>query len=313
MKTDTVHVVTGAYGFSGKYIAKRLLEAGQKVLSITNSVNRTNPFNGTLRAFPFNFDNPEKLVESLRGATVLYNNYWVRFNHSDFTYAKAVDNSRLLFAAAKEAGIKRIVHISITNPSEDSRFEYFSGKAIIERILMESGMSYAILRPAVIFGPEDILINNIAWFLRRFPVFGVFGDGNYRLQPIHVDDLALLAVEQGGKTENVIIDAIGPETFTYRGLVEEMGKAMGKQRPIISIPPLIGYYIGSLVGIMAGDVAITQDEIDGLMADLLYTESAPRGERKLSDWIREHASTVGRRYSSELARRNNRSLPYDSL
>jgi NADH dehydrogenase len=178
MQSANVHVVTGAYGFSGKYIARRLLEDGQQVRTLTDSIHRSNPFHGTLRAFPFNFNEPEKLVESLRGASVLYNNYWVRFNHADFTYSKAVDNSRILFEAAKEAGIRRIVQISITNPSEDSRFEYFSGKAKIERMLIESGMSYAILRPAVIFGPEDILINNIAWFLRRFPVFGVFGDGN---------------------------------------------------------------------------------------------------------------------------------------
>ncbi len=313
MHSDSAHIVTGAYGFSGKYIARRLLEAGQQVRTITNSQNRSNPFNGTLRAYPFNFDDPKKLVESLRGATVLYNNYWVRFNHTDFTYSKAVDNSRIFFNAAKAAGIKRIVHISITNPSEDSRFEYFSGKAKIERMLIESGMSYAILRPAVIFGPEDILINNIVWFLRKFPVFGVFGNGEYRLQPIHVDDLAKLAVEQGQKRENCIIDAIGPETFTYRGLVEELGKAIGRQRPIISLPPAVGYSIGSIIGKLVGDVAITYDEIEGLMADLLYTESPPAGECKLSDWVREHSATIGRRYSNELARRNNRLKSYEHL
>ncbi|MBI5633685.1 MAG: NAD(P)H-binding protein [Nitrospirae bacterium] len=313
MQSDTIHVVTGAYGFSGKYIASRLLEAGQQVRTLTNSLNRSNPFNGTLKAFPFNFNKPEKLVDSLRGATVLYNNYWVRFNHAGFTYSEAVDNSRILFNAAKEAGIQRIVHVSITNPSEDSRFEYFSGKAKIERMLIESGMSYTILRPAVIFGPEDILINNIVWFLRKFPFFGVFGNGEYRLQPIHVDDLATLAVEQGQKRENCIIDAIGPETFTYRGLIEELGKAIGKLRPIISMSPVVGYSIGSIIGKLLGDVAITYDEIEGLMADLLYTESAPVGECKLSDWAKEHSATIGLRYSNELARRNNRLKSYEHL
>lgn len=313
MESDNLHVITGAYGFSGKYIANRLLEAGRQVRTITDSLHRSNPFNGALRAFPYNFANPEKLVESLSGATVLYNNYWVRFNHGDFTYSKAVDNSKILFDAAKEAGIQRIVHISITNPSEDSGFEYFSGKAKIERMLIESGMSYAILRPAVIFGPEDILINNIVWFLRKFPVFGVFGDGKYRLQPIHVEDLAKLAVEQGQKRENCIIDAIGPETFTYRNLVEEIGKAIGRPRPIISIPPVVGYSIGSIIGKLVGDVAITYDEIGGLMADLLYTESDPVGERKLTHWLREHSVTVGMRYSNELARRNNRLQSYEHL
>lgn len=233
MASNEISVVTGAFGFSGQYIAKRLLEAGYEVRTLTNSFNRENPFEGKVKAYPFNFDNTEKLVESLKGASVLYNNYWVRFNYTNnttFTYASAVENSTKLFKAAKKAGIKRIVHISITNPSGDSPFEYFSGKARLEKALIESGISYAILRPAVLFGKEDILINNIAWFLRKFPVFGVFGDGNYRLQPIYVDDLAKLAVEQGEKTANVIIDAIGPETFTYRELVSEIGMAIGKKK-----------------------------------------------------------------------------------
>ncbi len=316
MTSNEIHVVTGAFGFSGQYIAKRLLEAGYEVRTLTNSFNRENPFEGKVKAYPFNFDNPEKLVESLKGASVLYNNYWVRFNYTNnttFTYASAVENSIKLFKAAKKTGIKRIVHISITNPSGDSPFEYFSGKARLEKALIESGLSYAILRPAVLFGKEDILINNIAWFLRKFPAFGVFGDGNYRLQPIYVDDLAKLAVEQGAKTENVIIDAIGPETFTYRELVREIGKAIGKKRPIVSIPPSIGYLMGLLVGKILKDVTITHDEIEGLMADLLYTSSPPAGQTRLTDWIKKHSSTVGMHYSSELARRKNRIEAYEKL
>src|SRR3990172_6721600 len=257
MKSKEVHIVTGAFGFSGKYIARRLLEAGHEVRTLTNSPDRENPFEGQVKAYPYNFDDPEKLVQSLKGASVLYNNYWVRFNYRDFSYGHAIENSLKLFDAAKKAGIKRIVHISITNPSEDSPFEYFSGKAKLERALIGSGLSYAILRPAVLFGNEDMLINNIAWFLRRFPVFGLFGDGKYRLQPIHVDDLAELAVEQGRTTENVIIDAIGPETFTYRELAQEIGKAMGKRRPIISVSPYNGYFLGKLVSFLYHDVTIT--------------------------------------------------------
>ena len=313
MNSGEIHVVTGAFGFSGKYIARRLLDAGCQVRTITNSPDRANPFEGKVKAYPFNFDNPEKLLESLSGASVLYNNYWVRFNHPDFTYAKAVDNSLKLFDAAKKAGIKRIVQVSITNPSENSRLEYFSGKAKIERALIESGLSYAILRPAVLFGKEDVLINNIAWFLRRFPVFGVFGDGNYRLQPIYVDDMAKLAVEQGQKTENCIIDAIGPETFKYRQLVEEIANAIGVPRPVILIPRAMGYLIGSFIGKIFGDVTITYDEIEGLMDDLLYTNSPPTGETRLTDWIKGNASTLGIHYANELARRKNRTESYEKL
>jgi NADH dehydrogenase len=204
------------------------------------------------------------------------------------------------------------VHISITNPSEDSPLEYFRGKAILERDLIEGGLSHAILRPTVLFGKEDILVNNIAWGLRRLPVFGVFGDGQYKLQPIYVDDLAKLAVEQGRRTEDAVINAIGPETFTYRGLVEAVGKIIGKRRLIVSVPPSLGYLIGLVIGKLVGDVMITRDEIGGLMSNLLYIDSPPTGHTKLTDWARERSSTLGLRYTSELARRTDRRSRYQS-
>ncbi len=313
MASPELHVVTGAFGYSGKYIAARLLAAGHRVRTLTHSLTRVNPFGGRVEPHPYHFQEPEKLAESLRGATVLYNTYWVRFNHADFKHAQAVENTLRLFAAAKQAGVARVVHVSITNASEDSPLEYFRGKARLERALRESGLSYAILRPAVLFGGEDVLINNIAWTLRRFPVFGVFGDGEYRLQPIHVEDFANLAVGQGGARENKIIDAIGPETFTYRGLVETVGAIIGKRRPILSLSPSLGYAAGWLIGRLVGDVMITRDEIAGLMQDLLCTNSPPVGGATLTDWAKAHASELGRRYASELARRRNRQAAYDRL
>lgn len=302
-----IHAVTGAFGYSGKYIARQLLDRGHKVRTLTNSIHRDNPFGDKIEIHPLTFDNPEKLTESLKGVAVLYNTYWVRFNYKTFTFASALTNSITLFNCAKQAGVEKVVHISITNPSEQSCFEYFRGKATVEKALRESGISYSILRPAVFFGgKEDILINNIAWILRRFPVFGVFGDGNYRLAPIYIDDLAKLAVEQGRNRENTIINAIGPETFTYKGLVQEIGKAIGKKRLIISIPPTIGYILGSIIGKIIGDVLITRQEIEGLMADLLYVDAPPAGETRFTHWVRENAGSLGKHYSSELTRRRNK-------
>jgi NADH dehydrogenase len=310
MAAQELHVVTGAFGYSGKYIAARLLQAGHRVRTLTNSVARPNPFGGRVEARPFHFTDKAKLVESLRGAAVFYNTYWVRFNHGNFSHSVAVDNTLRLFEACQQAGVGRVVHVSITNPSEASRLEYFSGKARLERALVESGLSHVILRPTVLFGKEDILINNIAWCLHRFPVFGVFGDGQYRLQPIYVDDLAELAVKQGRAGANTIIDAIGPETFTYRDLVREIGAIIGKPRPIISIPPSLGYASGWLIGKFTGDVVITREEIEGLMQDLLCTKSPPSGSTRLTDWARAHAATLGQHYASELARRCNRQEAY---
>lgn len=301
-----LHAVTGAFGYSGRYIAARLLDGGHRVITLTNSPYRTNPFGERVKAYPLTFHDPAALAGTLRGVNVLYNTYWVRFNHRSFSHAEAVHNTRALFGAARAADVGRVVHISITNPSVDSELEYFRGKAELEVNLKASGLSYAILRPAVLFGGEDILINNIAWMLRRFPVFGVFGDGDYRLQPIHVDDLARLAVEQGAKREDVVIDAIGPETFSYRGMVATIGKAIGKPRPVVSIPASVGYGVSVLLGKLVGDVVLTRDEISGLMAGLLHVNAPPAGTTRLTDWAVEHRDQLGIRYASELARRRGR-------
>ena len=248
MSSTPLHAVTGAFGYSGKYIARRLLDSGQRAITLTNSIDRANAFGGQIPASPFNFDRPDELVRALDGVEVLYNTYWVRFNHPLFTHADAVRNTLTLFDAAKRAGVRRVVHVSITNPSEDSPLEYFSGKARLERGLRESGLSYTILRPTVLFGKEDILINNIAWALRHLPVFGVFGDGSYRLQPIYVDDLAELCVAGGAGQENVVVNAIGPETFTYRGMAETIARLIGVRRPILPMPPALGYLAGRAIG-----------------------------------------------------------------
>ncbi len=307
-----LHAVTGAFGYSGKYIAQRLLTAGHSVITLTNSLHRPNPFGEIVTAYPLQFDDEVALAKSLRGVEVLYNTYWVRFNYGEFGHETAVTNTLTLFKAAQLAGVKRIVHISITNPSADSPLEYFNGKARLELALMASGLSYAILRPTVLFGKEDILINNIAWMLRTFPIFGVFGDGQYRVQPIYVGDLAQLAVELGAHRDNVVVNAIGPETFTYRKLVQRIGQIIGKKRPIVAIPPGLGYGVSWILGKLVNDVLVTRDEIAGLMADLLHVDTPPTGTTRLTEWASQNANTLGRRYTSELARRQNRHLAYQS-
>lgn len=310
MPDQPIHAVTGAFGYSGKYITRRLLAEGRTVITLTNSPDRANEFGGRVVAHPFNFEQPDELARSLAGVETLYNTYWVRFNHPLFRHADAVRNTLILFEAARKAGVQRFVHVSITNPSLSSPLEYFSGKAVLEQALIESGLSWAILRPTVLFGEEGILINNIAWMLRRLPVFGVFGDGGYKLQPIHVDDLAALAVEWGKSREDVTLNAIGPETFTYRELVEKIGTIIGVRRPIVGVPPALGYWAGWLVGRVMGDVTITRDEIEGLMANLLYVETPPTGMTRLTEWAAAHADSLGRHYANELARRVDRVEAY---
>ena len=307
-----IHAVTGAFGYSGRYIASRLLDEGHEVITLTGSVHRSSELSERVKVVPLDFERPGDLAKALDGVSTLYNTYWVRFNHRLFTHTDAVANSKALFTAAQAAGVERVVHVSITNPSIESPLSYFRGKAEVERALENSGLSYAILRPAVLFGKEDILINNIAWALRRLPVFGVFGRGTYRLCPIYVEDLAAAAVEFGKTRECVVVDAVGPETFTYRELVETVGGIIGANRPVFGVPGWLGWLAGRLIGTMHGDVMITMDEVRGLTADLLHVDSRPLGTTRLTEWVRAHRETLGRHYTSEMARRRDRRGSYRS-
>jgi NADH dehydrogenase len=304
--------VTGAFGYSGRYIAQRLLDAGHGVLTLTNSLKRENPFGRKVQAFPFHFDQPERLTQTLQGADALINTYWVRFNHRLFNHDEAVANTKVLLQAAKDAGVRRIVHVSITNPDIHSDLPYFRGKAELESFLASLGVSYCILRPAVLFGKEDVLVNNIAWSLRHLPVFGLFGNGDYKLQPIYVDDLASAAVEKATGERNEIVNAIGPETFTYRELVETVRRLLGLKRLVVSVPPELGYWACRVTGLLVRDVVITREEIRGLMEGRLYVEAPPLGATKLTEWVERHKDTLGRHYTSEIARRVDRLSEYQS-
>ncbi len=303
MTTPPLVAVTGAFGYSGGVVARKLLNASYRVRTLTNSPRPGHELSRRVELRPLCFDQPDQLVESLRGVDTLFNTYWVRFNHRGFSFAAAARNTLALFDAARAAGVRRVVHVSITQPSEDSPFEYFRGKARLERALRESGLSHAILRPAVLFGGADILVNNIAWMLRRLPVFGVFGDGRYRVQPIHVEDFAELAVNAAEREENLTLDAVGPEKFSYRELVTAIAEAIGVRRPIVSCPKWAGYALAVGLGYLLRDVVLTWEEVGGLMADLLHSNDSPAGSTRLTSWAREHAEELGLSYASELARR----------
>ena len=292
--------VTGAFSYSGKYITKRLLARGEEVITLTGHPNRPDPFSGKVKAYPLDFDEAG-MASNLQGVDVLVNTYWVRFDKGENTQPQAVENTRKLIKAAKAAGVKRIVHISIANPSADSHLPYYWGKAANEKTVMDSGMSYAILRPTVLVGGgEDILINNIAYLLRRVPFFLIPGDGSYGIQPVYIEDLADLAVEAVYSKENYVIDTVGPDTYTFKELVQLVGEKIGAKRPMISVPPRLALLAAQFLSLFVGDVLLTPEEVEGLMANLLVSKEPARGKTAFKDWLEANKEIVGTKYASEL-------------
>jgi NADH dehydrogenase len=297
-----MNVVTGAFGFIGRYIARALLESGEAVRTITTHPDKPNPFGTAVEAFPYHFDRPEDLVASLRGASTLYNTYWVRFERGGSTFEQAVRNTVTLFESARRAGVGKIVHISVTHPSADSRLAYYRGKALQEQALVSSGLPHAIVRPTLVFGSEDILVNNIAWLIRKFPLFPIGGSGRYALQPVYVGDVAAIAVGCAREPRSVTLDAIGPERFTFEEFVRVLASKVKPGVKLVHLPPACAIALGRIVGQVLGDVVLTRAELQGLMDGMLTSSQAPNAPTRFTDWIEEHRNEVGMSYSSELGR-----------
>jgi NADH dehydrogenase len=296
-----VDVVTGAFRYSGGAIARALTATGREVRTLTGHPERA-PQDSPITAHLLAFDQPDALIEAMSGATTLYNTYWVRFAHRDTDHELAVSNSQILFAAAKRAGIQRVVHVSITHPDLTSPLPYFRGKAAVEQHLASTGLSYAVLRPAILFGGQDVLINNIAWLLRRLPVFAIGGAGDYRIRGIHVDDLAGLCVTHGAGREDTVIDAVGPQRPTFTELVTEIRAAVQSRSRIVHVPGPTVPIMAGILGLALRDVLLTRDEYRAMAAGLADTDGPATGSTEISRWLTDNGADLGRTYANELRR-----------
>ena len=295
-------VVTGAFSFTGRFIARSLLASGRRVLTLTNHPLRPGAEEIEVEVAPLHFGDRAALVESLRGADILYNTYWVRFKYGRIGFGEAVANTRILMSAAVEAGVRKVVHISVSNPSADSHLDYYAGKARTEAIVRESGLPWAVVRPTLIFGTGDILINNIAWLLRRMPVFVIPERGAYRVQPVAGEDVAEIATWAAAQSENVTVDAAGPEIISYAELVDSVAVAIRRRPRMVFLPPWLTLVAGNLVGMLVRDVMLTRQELEGLMEERLISDAAPRGTKRVDDWLLRDSESLGRKYASELDR-----------
>ena len=302
----SLDAVTGAFGYTGSFIAERLLAGGRQVRTLTRRHPDGHPLEARVEAVPLRFDDDGGLVAALRGVDTLYNTYWRRFGSPGAGFADIVAQSELLIDAASKAGVRRVIQFSVSNASDDTPTSYFRAKAQVERIVRASGMSYAILRPTLLYGPGDILINNLAWTLRRVPLFGIPGSGDYPVQPVLVTDVAELAVRLAETADDVTVTAAGPETFRFADLVQLIRDRTRAPARIVGVPPSLALVGSRLIGRVVHDVVLTRDEITELMAGLLVSADPATCPTPFSEWLEAHANTIGRRYSSEIARNYRR-------
>jgi NADH dehydrogenase len=293
-----VDAVTGAFSYTGSVIARELLARGRAVRTLVRSPPPAgHPLAGLVRVAHLDLDDEAALVRALDGAEVLYNTFWIRFPRGGSTFEWAVMASARLFRAAAAAGVERIVHISVTNPSLASPYAYFRGKAAVDELVLAGPVPATVLRPSIVFGGrQEVLVNNIAWFLRHVPVFAV-PRRTSRVQPVHVDDVARIALEE---VEPGVVDAVGPETFTYRGMVERVAAAVGSRARIVPLPERAVAGLARASGVALRDTVVTGEEVGALSASLLTSDAPPRGTVRFSEWLAGQGDWLGREYHSEL-------------
>lgn len=295
--------ITGAFSYTGRHVAERLLAVGHSVVTLTNHPRGDAIAGHPVDVLPLDFSDPGRLERALAGVDVLFNTYWIRFSHGAVTFDSAVRNSGVLIDAARSAGVGRVVHVSIANPSAASRSPYYRGKAAVEELVRASGLPHAIVRPTVIYGHGDVLVNNIAWMLRHSPFFAVPGDGRYGIQPVFIEDYARLLVEAGTSTDgNVEMDAVGPDVLEFRELVRTIRRAVGARCAVVGLPPALALAGSRLIGLLVRDVVLTASEVEELMEGVLVSKGPATCPTSFVSWLAEAAPTLGRAWASELGR-----------
>ena len=301
-ENGAVNVVTGVFSYTGGYITRELLARGERVRTLSRRPEPTHPLAAEVTLGTLQFEDESALARDLEGAGTLYNTYWIRFPRGAVTWEDVVGNTRVLLRAARAAGVARVVQFSVANASEASPYGYFRAKAWAERALRESGISYAVIRPTLIFGRGEFLLENIAWALRRFPFFLVPGGEGFCVQPVSATEVARLAVELAGREDDVVADAAGPAAYTLAELVAIVREAIGASTRLVPCPAQLVLAAARLGKWAFGDVLVTREELGALRTNLLTSSGTAVGTARLEDWVAAEADRLGRAFASERRR-----------
>jgi uncharacterized protein YbjT (DUF2867 family) len=301
MKSLSV-TLTGAFSYTGRYIGQELLRRKISFQSLTNHPRPSVFPSASIPVAPLQFQDAPSLIATLRKSTILVNTYWIRYPAKGISHETAVQNIEFLVQCAKQAGIHKIIHISVSNPSKDSQLSYYKGKAEAEEIIQQSGIPFTILRPTLVFGKEDVLLHNIAWLLRYFPFFVFPSPSTCFIQPIFAEEVGCFAVESIHSYPNQTMDLAGPEVVSMKEMVQKIGRATGYTRPIYSTSLGITMAAVRILNTILHDRIITEEEILGLQNNLLVSSQPPLGKISFSDWLVQEGSSLCSHYINDYKR-----------
>lgn len=261
-------LLTGASGFLGREVLRRLLAAGNEVVALSRSPRRAEVAPGVIQ-LAADVASPEWHSWSERCAAAIHLAGVIRemprrgdsFDRSNRAGAESV------VMACRKSGIRRLVHISALGADRGAATAFLRSKWQAEEAVRRSGLAWTILRPSLIFGPGDRFSAAVAGALRRLPVFPVFGSGAYVLQPVSVAEVAdaVVAAVDIGACAGEVVEIGGPEVITYIEAVRRTAAALGLRRSLVHVPVgLARFAVGVLQWLP--HPPITRDQLTMLLA-----------------------------------------------
>jgi uncharacterized protein YbjT (DUF2867 family) len=257
--------VTGASGFVGRHITALLARRGHQVRALLRRDDRGRAAAGLpAERTVGDLADPAVLAAFTRGADVIVHLVGIIVEAGAATFeAVHVEGTRRLLTAAREAGVRRFVHMSAVGARDEAgATRYHRTKWRAEELVRSSGLSHAIFRPSIISGPENRPIRTLARLHRWSPLVPVFGDGRFPMQPVWIGDVALafaLAAERpalGG-----VFELGGPVAVTYEEFVRAIGRAAGHPRPLVHVPLAVARAAAAALGVMGPLAPLTRDQL----------------------------------------------------
>lgn len=294
--------IFGGSGFVGRHAVRALAKAGYRIraacrrpdlagfLQPMGDVGQVQPVQANLR-FP---DSVRKAVE---GAHVVINSVGILAAGGAQTF-KAVhdEGARAVARAAREAGARRLVHISAIGASASSPARYAQTKAAGEAAVLEEFPGAIILRPSIVFGPEDEFFNRFAAMARVSPLLPLIGGGRTRFQPVYVGDVAAAIAQAAGGagTPGAVYELGGPEVLSFRELLERTLSYSGRKRGFIPLPFWLAKLQALLTWPLPNSVRpLTVDQVRLLESDNVVSGAALREGRTLAGLGIASAQSIG--------------------
>lgn len=278
--------VFGATGFLGQRIVRRLHEHGCTVRIASRHPSQARALFGTndprLRPIDGDIRSGQSVADAIAGARGVVNSVSLYIERGKRTFhAVHVEGAQRVAVEARRLGVEQLVHISGLGANAQSRSPYIRCRGQGELAVRTAYPGAILVRPAVMFGPDDAFLSVILKLLQRLPAYPMFGNGMTKLQPAHVDDVAeaIARIVQRTERDPITLECGGPRVYTYKDLVRSVAREAGLKARLIPVPFAVWHAVARAAEFLPSPV-VTRNQVELMQIDTVTSPELP-GLREL--------------------------------